>query len=127
MSTPDLMYPISDPSHILEDLTNLNSHRQMGRYLEARGRRQEAHWRRQRELAHQCMVHEAILKHARDRKPTHADQRAVRRNPLYSRALDHSGINDGAIGKTQQGIPANQPLNNILSASSYFGSGGSTP
>jgi len=53
-------------------------------------------------LAYRCLQHEAMMKQERDRRPSHADQRATRRNQLYSRALGHSGVNDGAIGKTQQ-------------------------
>jgi hypothetical protein len=64
-------------------------------------------------LAYRSLQHEAMMKQERDCRPSHADQRATRRNQLYSRALGHSGVNDGAIGKTQQGIPANAPLNNI--------------
>jgi hypothetical protein len=59
--------------------------------------------RHRRELA----IRRAIMAHPRDRKPDEAMRRAQVKNPLYSRALDRTAVNDGNQGKTQQGMSIN--------------------
>jgi hypothetical protein len=69
--------------------------------------------------------HKAALAH--HRRLTERDRRATDRNPLYSKALDHTGANDGNQGKTQNGTGVPQTGHAFAGAYDYPNQGSGTP
>ena len=75
-------------------------------------------------LAHR---HKLLAAMKNDRRLSERDRRAMDRNPLYSKALDASGANDGNQGKTQNGTGIQQTGHTFSGAYDYPNQGTGQP